>query len=37
MTIALLSHIMEATGVDVHDLFDIICGTRYTSKKTLDT
>lgn len=28
MTIALLSAILEATGLEVHDVFDIICGTR---------
>ncbi|TFJ83116.1 hypothetical protein NSK_005585 [Nannochloropsis salina CCMP1776] len=27
MTIALLSHLIEATGKEVHELFDIICGT----------
>ncbi|EKU21866.1 calcium-independent phospholipase a2-gamma [Nannochloropsis gaditana CCMP526] len=26
MTIALLSHLIEATGKEVHELFDIICG-----------
>ncbi|KAM3567658.1 hypothetical protein VYU27_010201, partial [Nannochloropsis oceanica] len=27
MTIALLSHLIEATGKEVHELFDIVCGT----------